>query len=534
MSRSRSTTTFAWRALAVSAVLALPSSAAAAQEIVSRVGGPDSATFSARLVAASSDGQYAVLRPTAGEVATPTGYVIRDRGAQTTQPLDVPLEDQAGNPYTPDIDVRGISDDGDRVFFSSLDARFKALVGVGGTHAFVSGGAVWERSTGKLLRLPSYGGRPLLNYGAAKLSADGASLIYTTLLDPNGIGDSVIVRGPVDGAGVRVLDLPNANLWGASADLQTFAYERILPSVTPPDGSSDPGGLSLRTLGVKQGAAPPHRVAADKYEQFLPTEGVCTPARITWRFDYTYPGFPMVSADGSRIIWSTSHATSANPDNTSVDRKVILRTRTGERRVVFSGIGAPGAPGGSHDLLGPATAYSGTWDVTAAYADDDREFLHSEGGLVVADDVDLAGVPRTDGPLQWTADEPVDAATVGDATFRVCGDTPPPPPVLPVGSFADYATVAAPKLPRAGRSLGSVTFRAAPVGVRTAGKVTVEVRPLGAAKWTATRTSAGTITLPAARLLRPTTIRVEVQPAAAPGQPAPAPLVSTRVVLPLL
>lgn len=521
-------------ALLIGALL-VPSGASGA-EIVSKLPGPDGLPIPAQLIDASSDGRYVLLR--AGIVSSapePTGpeadpldvgyYLVRDRIADTTTPLEFHLEPGGDRIYN--VEAFQISDDGDRVLVAGPEL-----------HTFVNQGeigqptAVYDRSEDRMLRLPSAPGGVV--YPRPRLSADGTKVLFRTSATRATSGVSVDYpwfRGAIGGAATQVVSLPNAEIEAASADLQTLIYSRdLLPAKRPVEDYPRSSYFYANVIGVVTGDQPPRILAEESYAE-SPTAGspTCTPeSGITT--DERRLGAAYVSPNASRAGWleygNTGPATlkirAAGGATTSqtLSREGYSRVLAfgNANQVVFDS--PPGAGyvqfskelvKGDTEVIGSAFAYD--WDGGSAYT---TRYVTAEP---------FAGVPVPDpAPLTFT-DEPVDTASrTSVATWYSC---PAGSPSAPVGAFEDYVRQLSLYKPYSAKyNIGNAIFRSAPsASLRPASKITAEVTVAGLPYWKKTVLgSSAYASFPKPLAWLPLTLKISVQFAAAPGQPAPAPL----------
>lgn len=515
-------------AFACVAAIVWPSAAMGADpEPLAVTGGPGSPEFSVTNSYVSPNGRFVLMR--LDESSTPpfpakSGWAVRDRQAQTTAALDIVVPDAGGggsHVVVPEETEWGpqISDDGDHVLIWSSDPGYRLAAGPSAAPGIAA--AVYERSTNRVLRLPSTPGDAPI--GRARLSADGSQALVTS--GPGTVDTAEIYRGPLEGAGTRAIDLTGVLVEGASDDLGTFVYSHYwADSLYPPDDliehsipRADPNVWGLKTTGQE-----PRRIAIAEYEETGVAAPVCTDTKPGARTSRTSGA--AISGNGRRIaLTSSSNVVAPGTGDVTYGPSVdTLRLPDGARRALGGDIvsGRTGL-GQTHDLTAGADAGAGP----RTFAGDDRLLFSLLGGSPSVIAQDPSGTP-TDGPLVFTSDEPVDTATPPQPGWFGC-------PTRPIAQVGAYARVALRRPAVAGKSLGQVRVRLAPsVSARRAKSVTVDVWRPGVGLTRQTLEADGTITLPAAALRTPEIITVSVQPYASSNDTAaPPPLVTARLAV---
>ncbi len=502
-------------ALLIAGTLGGATTASAATEIVSRTGNEASLPFPAQLVSASPDGRFVVLklglvgRPPAAtgpeaEVTSPSGYVIRDRTAQTVTPVDVEAAD--GSQIT---SVGQIAGDGKRL-----------LVVAGGSPA------AYDLASGKLLALPAAPGPAKW----AKLSEDGASAAVVI----DGPSGEEIYRGPIGGTGTKVaIDLPKVRVASISDDLQTILYDRETQVTWT--GATLPS--TVRVVGVKQGAGAPHVIASAN--QVREPYGVCSEPPTGYRVRTTNVGATALSGDGGRAVSGYSTVDSASSGLQIGGFR--LRQASGETRE-YARIGSSYIPrlqalGRTHDLaIIPLTGRESTPSWTRVFVDGDRTVISSglggygpgeqPGRYTTADPSTLADEPIAPATISFGASEPVDtAAFTPPSTDKPC-ETPPAAEILPVGEYQSFLR-ATPL--RSAAPMGSIVFQPFPGGARKATAMTIEIKAFGLftlwRKTVSATTEREEVRLPRPLAFVPETVRVTIQLEPGDGGAPATPLV---------
>ncbi len=520
-------------AIVIGALLA-PAGASGA-EIVSKLPGPDGLPIPAQFIDASTDGRFVLLR--AGIVSgapAPTGpeadplevgyFLVRDRVADTTTPLKFHVEPGGERIYN--AEAFQISDDGDRVMLSSPELG--PFVGQGDVGQPT---AVYDRSDDRMLRLPTAPGA--VTYPRPRLSADGTTVLFRTSATKDETGAAAYspwFRGPIGGAGKRVLPLPGADVEAASADLQTLIYSRdLLPAKRPVEDWPRGSFYAANVLGVQVGNGPP-RILAEGTHVESPTPGsaTCTPesgitthqldlgaayvapsaARAAWlEYDNFGPGTLKIRAAGGGTTSQGLPAWNSRVVAFGNANQVLFTPPAGTGWVDF----AKELVRGDTEVIGSAFGYD--WDGGSAYTT----------RYVTAEPFSGTPVPAP-APFTFT-DEPVDtAARTSKAAWYSC---PVGSPSAPVGAFEHYVREMSLYKPYSVKyNIGNAIFRSAPsAAVRPAAKITGEITVAGLQYWKKTvYGSSAYASFPRPLAWLPMTLKITVQFAAAAGQPTPAPL----------
>ncbi len=546
MRRSRNYRTFAARVAAVGACGAGAVAGPAQAEVVSKLPGTGGLPFPARFSDASTDGRFVLVRvvvpalPAASgpeaDLAALGSYVLRDREADTTTPLTFRVA--PGEPPLSASPVQ-VSDDGDRILIQGSDPALKAFTGVGVGDALGAPTAVYDRSEGRLLRLPTSPTPP--TYGASTvLSADGKQVVFRGFPEVAAVDNPryPIYRGPLEGTATTIVNLPNVSEVHASADLRTVLYTRYLAAVTRPvEDYPRTGWFQGQILGAVVGAGEP-RVIAEATRTESPTPGATScavDAGITSR--QINIALPNVAPDGSRVAWLSTDAAHTLVARAADGTKSTIPTPTaggfpwitafGNANQVFFSTPAGTGPvevdqelvHGDTELIGSATAF----DVSTGATDFATRYVEAQP---------YTGAPVTKpAPTMTFTDEPVDtAARTSSATWYSC---PPGGPTSPVGTFEQYFDNLFLARPYSAKyNIGSAIMRSVPSSaVRPASRLTAEVTLFGLPYWKKTVTgSSAYASFPKPLAWLPMTLKLTAQFAATPGQAAPAPIVRSYSV----
>ncbi|MBJ7471025.1 MAG: hypothetical protein JHD16_06960 [Solirubrobacteraceae bacterium] len=496
--------------------MALTSPSASAAELVSRDG---DLPFAASLAAASADGRYVVMKlgtpntriaPTGPEadVQSPSGFVIRDRTAQTVTPLT--LERADGTPLT-GAAVKQISTDGTRVLAVAGGAPF-----------------VIDVASGKPLALPTTPGIVV----GAQLSDDGTkAVVSTTGTDfmNNPTKDNALYRGPIGGTGTELVKLYGIRLASASGDLGTVLYSRELPKVSQPNNPSN--SFRGTVVGIKQGTGEPRVLAQSSLAQFRRSATTCSPDYLGIRTIIKDVAPTALSADGGRVAWSMATTDSDFQGRRDFGYRVRQADGITTSFDQIAGL-SPSfeALGRSHDVtLIPLVAFRNSpTTYTRVLVDNDRTLISSdqrgapgpgpEPTRYVTAEAFEPGETTAPSTLSFTGYEPVDSPTLApDAVFASCEGAP----AAPVATVDAYTVFTKTSPTRSSAPIGSLFLNDGPVGFRKAVSATAELKVFGFTAWKRTLKPNELATLPRPWLWLPMTLRVSVQAEAAGGVTPP-------------
>lgn len=520
-------------ATATAILLSLGAVSSADAEIVSKLPGADGLPFAAQLVDASADGRYVLLEtgapsgtpPAAGPEVPPwevAHWVLRDRVADSTTQLEIRVT-PGGEPIG-NFDALGISDDGDRVLIRSTAKPV--------TDFSSTGFGVYDRSEDRLLRLPTAPYSPKW-FDGAWLSADGTQVLFKAVDDTG--ADRPIYRGPVGGVATHVTDLPAISAFRASADLQTIVYSRAArQALRPFPRSAEINALNAYTsivVGVIVGDQQPRVLFETSRAESLPSTGACSPS-TPLDVEETTTGAVRVAPGGRRVAWTEG--------TSGVAGTVKVRDALGGITTVASETGVtPEVP-----WLGDAN-FTTFQSVLGEYAYRRDELVAGETELITStaptgwgnessyptrytSAVSFAGEPVTPGPPLTFTNEPIDTPNrPSKVNWATC---PAAPADAPVGTFGDYVAFDIWPLWTGGR-IGRVYADVAPSNtLRRLANVKTELSWFGIPYWRRTVTAPTMVDLPKPLWGIPLQLKVTAQPAAAPGQRAPAALVRTQTI----